>query len=768
MNVSSDDNDSDDSDDDDIDEQQQQRSLSFSSMKNEGDTNSNDDNDAPAAAANANTVDHGTGVDTKRGGILLKQELIDREEEDVSVTTANTITTTKSNTRIIVGGTSTRKIKPSYAILDGIQEEKNPQQQQQQHRVTIELTTLPAMFGRSNDADKTNPNFFGLGKIRALSRKHCTIYYRDMDGGRMEYDTEQQRCIYKPPPIDNSNKDKKKNKNTKNVSLSLLKANPYHIKESQNKSIPLLLDPETHLPTNGFYVIENLGKNKIVVDLEMITKGESIVLRNGSAIRISTFLLYFLLPTDAKYIPHKIPVDDPSSSDDSDNNDDDNDDDDDDDDDDDGKKATTGKSKSGSKVTTTKKKNTTTTTSGGTKKRSAPVPKIASSAVGSTNKKSKTTKKNSSNASGGGADNDQQAQAQAQAAGAAQPSSLKEKNNTLTKEIELLSIDVLLQKMDTAISNGLWERKHQIIGSTLCYHAVRSAGASKEIQQEIVHNIDTTTGTAAAAATAGGVSRTTIMEWIEQSKKYRKWVQQMLSNMEPRSYQASITKSLLKAGFTRTSGAGRYIKWALPKDIKLRKCLVKSLKKESITSSSSSSGSQQQQQQQQEKKLVAETKKTTTTTTTTTKTATSSTSAIMTAAKTKTTTSIASEQENEYNDTVNNDGDDAIDTSQQEVNEDDGNNENDDDNDHNDFDHPSDNFHTEELTSTYSPGKTKLNDNSEQDNNDDDNDDEEEDEDDDDDDDAVANDDDDDDDDNKNSKAKQRRRMVMWMIKKQQ
>lgn len=282
MNVSSDDNDSGDSEDDDIDNQQQQRSLSFSSMKNEGDTNNNDTTDSPATTAGA--ADHDT--DGKRGGLLLKEELIDREEEeeeDVAVAATNT-SPTKNNTRIIVGGTSTRKIKPSYAILDGIQEEKNPQQQQlQQHRVTIALTTLPAMFGRSNEADKTNPNFFGLGKIKALSRKHCTIYYRDIDGGRMEYDTEQQRCIYKPP-VDS------KNKNTKNASLSLLKANPYHIQENQKnqnqkKKQALLLDPETHLPTTGFYVIENLGKNKMVVDLEMITKGESMVLRNGSAIR---------------------------------------------------------------------------------------------------------------------------------------------------------------------------------------------------------------------------------------------------------------------------------------------------------------------------------------------------------------------------------------------------------------------------------------------------------------------------------------------------
>jgi hypothetical protein len=61
-----------------------------------------------------------------------------------------------------------------------------------------------------------------------------------------------------------------------------------------------------------------------------------------------------------------------------------------------------------------------------------------------------------------------------------------------------------------------------------------------------------------------GVARSRIIEWIETSPKYRNWVQQMLSKVEPRSYQAAITKSLLKAGYTRNGTAGRYVKWHLP------------------------------------------------------------------------------------------------------------------------------------------------------------------------------------------------------------
>jgi hypothetical protein len=39
--------------------------------------------------------------------------------------------------------------------------------------------------------------------------------------------------------------------------------------------------------------------------------------------------------------------------------------------------------------------------------------------------------------------------------------------------------------------------------------------------------------------------------------------------MEPRSYMASITKSLLKTGWTRTDGQGRYVRWRLPPDVKI-------------------------------------------------------------------------------------------------------------------------------------------------------------------------------------------------------
>ena len=54
------------------------------------------------------------------------------------------------------------------------------------------------------------------------------------------------------------------------------------------------------------------------------------------------------------------------------------------------------------------------------------------------------------------------------------------------------------------------------------------------------------------------------MDWVSKSDKYGTWVQQMLTNMEQRSYQAAFTKCLIKSGYERKSGVGRYIKWELP------------------------------------------------------------------------------------------------------------------------------------------------------------------------------------------------------------
>uniref|UniRef100_A0A7S0XPU1 FHA domain-containing protein n=1 Tax=Pseudo-nitzschia delicatissima TaxID=44447 RepID=A0A7S0XPU1_9STRA len=333
-----------------------------------------------------------------------------------------------------------KRPQESFALLDGFN-------MNSKERMTIDITRFPAVLGRSNESDKKNPFFFSLGSKKVFSRRHMSIYYRDKEGGRVVWDEDKQTTIYK---------------DAKTV-----------IKEEGPQSLPKA-NNKNGLPSKGFFVIESLGKNRILVDKRALYQGESMVLHSGSVMRISNYFYVFLLPTDAEPKPHTIE----------------------------------GEGE-------TKKKKTTKT-----KKRPAPTTSSSSAAA---TKKTKTSKTNTATA-------------------------------TLA-ELETLPVEELLEKMDEAVSKGLWDRKNQFIGATICYHAVRSAGKSSEIQQKVIDD--------------GGVSRSDIMDWIHHSDKFGGWVQQMLTNMEPRSYQAAITKSLLKSGFARTSGAGRYIKWELPSDIPL-------------------------------------------------------------------------------------------------------------------------------------------------------------------------------------------------------
>ena len=63
------------------------------------------------------------------------------------------------------------------------------------------------------------------------------------------------------------------------------------------------------------------------------------------------------------------------------------------------------------------------------------------------------------------------------------------------------------------------------------------------------------------------LARAEIMEWIAASERFQIWNEHMQSKMELKSFQSSITKALVKAGFTRNSAHGRYIKWLCPPDI---------------------------------------------------------------------------------------------------------------------------------------------------------------------------------------------------------
>jgi hypothetical protein len=162
---------------------------------------------------------------------------------------------------------------PCFACLDGLVEDTDGQTHTP---ITIPITRIPAIFGRSHD--DSDEDFFGLGSRKALSRKQCAIYYRDAQGGKLEWDKQNNELVY----------------NEKGAIQAKLKT------ETEN------------LPEQGFFVIECLGKNRILVNQERVEQGESMLLESGSSIRISSHTLYFLLPEDAP--PKQIVIAPPSIS----------------------------------------------------------------------------------------------------------------------------------------------------------------------------------------------------------------------------------------------------------------------------------------------------------------------------------------------------------------------------------------------------------------------------------------------------------------------
>ena len=323
------------------------------------------------------------------------------------------------------------------------------------------IPRIPATIGRTHKG--ADANFVGLGLLKSLSRNHCRIYYRDIHGGKLTMknpttkDTETHntlKYIVPPPPA-------KKMKTEDNAAAA-----EEEEREVDSKEIIL---PQggavTSLPTDGFWVIQCLGKNKIFVGGVSLSKGQVAILQHGTTLRVGTHLLYFLLPERA---PHQIlKVPNPSFD--------------------------PAKRKSVSKKTPSKGDDI-----------------LSTIAVGGL----------------GGAVNDMH---------------------------EHYGARELMQIMDEAIRFNHWERRHQMIGTAVAYHAVRDAGKSKEIQH--IHQRE------------GGASRSEIMKWIKNSSKYKTWFNHMSSKMEFKSFQSSIGKALAKAGFERTGTTGRYVRWILPKDV---------------------------------------------------------------------------------------------------------------------------------------------------------------------------------------------------------
>jgi FHA domain len=245
-------------------------------------------------------------------------------------------------------------------------------------------------------------------------------------------------------------------------------------------------------PAKGFYLLTCLGKNPVTVNGKAIKQSEQAVLHSGSTIRVHDLRLYFLLPTQESTATIQIPV-----------------------------------------AAAAKRKPADLTSGGPMIVHSSPVntkrPKLAKSAAAAI-----------------------AADAAAEASAPAATTTSSSGWPTLQSEIDSLKTSELLRQITDAIESDTWERRHQLIGSTVSYRAVMEAAKDPGLVQ--------------IAEAHGSVGRGDIMRWIAESPKFGNWVKQMHTKLEDKSYQASITKALIRAGYERTANTGRYIKWQLPAD----------------------------------------------------------------------------------------------------------------------------------------------------------------------------------------------------------
>jgi len=251
---------------------------------------------------------------------------------------------------------------------------------------------------------------------------------------------------------------------------------------------------------HGSFVITCIGKNRILVNGQRVEPGEAALLANNNTIAIGGLRLYFVLPIPGTKVNKQATVSITTSTNNTNNN--------------------------------KRKQPKSPVVSTSPSKKPKPVP-IATTTTSVTSTTTSLSNSPSTKRPKLGGNTGQGATW-----------------SSLQSEIESMSTDDLLAKIDHAVKTDTWERRHQLIGSTISYRAVIEAAEDAALQQQ--------------AKQEGGVARSVIMDWITTSPRFGEWVEQMLSKLEDKSYQASVTKALIKAGYTRTATTGRYIKWNLP------------------------------------------------------------------------------------------------------------------------------------------------------------------------------------------------------------
>ena len=303
-----------------------------------------------------------------------------------SVTTRPTAAPEASKVLFVGGPTE----EAAFCLLDGFVDD--PSNGRVPFRLPI--NRLPASLGRTHVPTENAQNFFGLGKtVKALSRLQCKIEYRNKQG---TIEPLEDPSLNSTPKLETS-------KLTKLY-------NPSKVKD---------LDEEE----TGYFVVTCLGKNPIKVNGQKVEQHESCILVHGSAIKISAFSLYFLLPEesdDEELRTLELPA--PTSPD-----------------------GTTVPNKKRSRIAME---------TGSSSNVVEPVTSSSSAAASST---------------GGGG---QKKQGRGNAW------------TSIQEQLDAMSTDDLLSQLSAALDRGIWDRRCQFMGATVAYRAVREAAWDPDIQQK--------------------------------------------------------------------------------------------------------------------------------------------------------------------------------------------------------------------------------------------------------------------------------------------
>jgi hypothetical protein len=134
----------------------------------------------------------------------------------------------------------------------------------------------------------------------------------------------------------------------------------------------------------------------------------------------------------------------------------------------------------------------------------------------------------------------------------------KKTDENYMSRLDNVSTQDLLSQLIAASESDEWSKDDQLCSATLGMRIAREAAKDVNIQK--------------IARKQHGVTQRDIIDWYKNHAVFSDFERLMLSKIEYKSYQSSITKAIQRAGYTRNEsnpGKTRYTRWDLPADIAL-------------------------------------------------------------------------------------------------------------------------------------------------------------------------------------------------------